>query len=134
MDDLSFWGVSEPGEPLSMAQEWDGDELIAAELMSEEHRTQDVPTHTALFTRTFPTYTETMWVHAYVNARVIVVTYPGLTIRGDNRPMPGVIREIPVGWRDMASAETFRSKFERVVESLARGGWSRKPHGVGQEA
>lgn len=135
MDDLSFWGVSEPGEPLSMAQEWDGDELIAAELMSEEHRTQDIPAHTALFTRTYPAYTETMWVHAYPGARVIVVSYPSVAMRDVGRvtAMPGVIRTIPVGWRDMASAETFRSKFERVVESLARGGWVSKPHTVGQE-
>lgn len=103
--------------------------------MDEDHRTQDVPTHTALFTRTYPTYTETMWVHAYANARVIVVTYPGILMRDEpGKTMPGVIRELPVGWRDMASAETFRKRFEHTVDSLTREGWQRKPHGVGQEA
>jgi hypothetical protein len=96
--------------------------------LDDDHRTQDVPTHTALFTRTFPTYTETMWVHAYANARVIVVSYPGVAIPGD-RPMPSLIRTIPVGWRDMASAQTFRAKFELTVRSLAdTGGWARKSH------
>lgn len=103
--------------------------------LDEDHRTQDIPAHTALFTRTYPAYTETMWVHAYPGARVIVVSYPSVAMRDVGRvtAMPGVIRTIPVSWRDMASAGTFRSKFECVVESLTRGGWVSKPHTVGQE-
>jgi hypothetical protein len=99
---------------------------------AQDHKSQDVPTLTALFTRTFPTYTETMWVHGYVGARVIVVSHPGIAMPGDHRPMPGLIRSIPVGWRDMASAEAFRAKFELTVRSLAdTGGWVRKSHAAG---
>jgi hypothetical protein len=94
--------------------------------IEHDHQVRDTPTHTALFTRTYPTYTETMWVHAYANAKLVVISYPASQM--SRRVAPGVIRTIPVGWRDMASAETFRARFERTIESLASGGWVRKSH------
>jgi hypothetical protein len=40
--------------------------------------------------------------------------------------MLGVVRDIPVGWRDLASAETFRTRFESVVGSYLAEGWTFK--------
>jgi hypothetical protein len=85
-----------------------------------EHRIQDTPA----FNRTFPTYTESMWIHGYPGIRSIVITHPA------TGGMPGCVRTVPVGWRDMATAETFRSRFEATVALYASEGWSRKPHTV----
>lgn len=95
----------------------------------KDHRVRNVPTLTVLFTRGFPTYTETMWVHGYASAKTIVVSYVSVQTT-DGKRIPGLIRSIPIGWRDLASADTFRACFEREVESLARDGWVRKPHTV----
>lgn len=126
MDDLSFWGVEGSDEPMSMADEWDGSEAVAAQLMMEEHRTQHAPAHTAVFIRTFPAYTETMVIRGFPNAKLIVVSHPAVA------GLPGCVRELPVGWRDMASAETFRAKFESVVGTFSGNGWRRVRHGAEQ--
>lgn len=83
-----------------------------------------VPALTVLFHRTFPTYTETMWVHGYPAIRSITITHLAV---GD---LPGCVRTIPVGWRDMASADTFRARFEQIVQLYAGEGWKRKDHVV----
>lgn len=94
-----------------------------------EHRQQDQPTHTVLMHRTFPTYTEAMWINAYGAVRLIVVTcLPALTV--DGRTLRGVVREIPVGYRDMATAEAFRARFEKVVDCYLGMGWQRKEHEI----
>lgn len=102
----------------------DGSPSVGADMLAEEHRVEDVPALTALFHRSFPTYTEVMWIHGYPSIRSIVVAHPAAGGQA------GCIRTIPVGWRDMLSAETFRAKFERVVAQVATHGWERKSHAV----
>lgn len=111
---------------------WDEveDEVAVNELV-KDHRKLDVPALVALFTRGFPTYTERMWVHGYINAGCIVVSYLSVQT-SEGRRIPGLIRSIPVGWRDLASAEAFRSRFELTVHRLAdpEHGWRRREHDV----
>lgn len=127
MDDLSFWGAEgDAGAPMSMADEWAGAEDIAAEVMSGEHLIKHVPAHVALFVRTFPTYTETMLIQGFPAAKLITVSHPAVA------DIPGCVRELPVGWRDMATAETFRARFEQVVGVHADFGWRRVRHGAEQ--
>jgi hypothetical protein len=95
-----------------------------------EHLTQDVPTETTLLHRTFPTYREIMWIRGYPRAKAIVITVPAIRLAADTT-MPGVIRNIPVGWRDLASAETFRARFDAVVTSYVAQEWQVKDASVG---
>lgn len=125
MDDLEFWGTAGEGGPVSMQDEWEGAEELAGELMEMEHLTQDVPAVTALLHRAFPTYREVMWIRGYPNAKTIVITVPAIQLAADTT-MPGVIRNVPVGWRDLASAETFRARFEAVVASYVAQEWQVK--------
>lgn len=105
------------------------DEMFGAfgnepEDIEAEHRIRDTPAHTVLFNRTFPTYTESMWIQGYPSIRCIVVTHPAVG------SLPGLVCTVPVAARDMATAETFRAKFERIVDLYAGYGWVRKPHTV----
>lgn len=88
--------------------------------LDEEHFIRDTPAHTALFHRTFPTYTESMWINAFPSIRCIVVTHPAVD------GLPGVVRTLSVAGRAMASAEAFRIRFEQVIDSYVGQGWVRK--------
>jgi hypothetical protein len=96
------------------------DERDEADLMELE-----IPAATVLMHRTFPTYTESMWINGYPKIRTIVVTCPAVHIN-PSVSLPGVVRELPVGWRDMATAETFLTRFYGVVGSYEDQGWKRK--------
>lgn len=71
--------------------------------------------------RQFPTYRETMWISGYPQVRMISIACPAI----DGDRIPGVVRSIPVGWRDMANAETFRARFEKTVSDYIGAGWWR---------
>lgn len=72
----------------------------------------------------FPSYTEHLWVQGYPAVRMIVLTFPRV-VMGNGQTLPGCVRELPVGWRDMSSAETFSSKLHAYVEQYEREGWKR---------
>jgi hypothetical protein len=93
-----------------------------------------VPAFTALLTRVIAgrsgEYTETMWVHGYPSAKMVTVTHMPIVIHGQ-QVAPGVVTSIPVGWRVMATAETFRTRCESILGTHARvGGWVRRPHTI----
>lgn len=117
MGDLDFWETPER-RPLGM-DEWAGNEDIAAEVLAGEHLAKHGPAHVATFVRTFPTYVETMLIQGFPAVRLIIVSHPAVA------GLPGCVRELPVGWRDMASEETFRARFDQVVGSFATEGWRR---------
>lgn len=81
-----------------------------------------MPAFTVLMHRTFPTYTESVWINAYPRIRSIVITHP--CVAG----LPGLVKELPVGWRDMASPDALRSRFDKTVRSYTDMGWQIKPH------
>jgi hypothetical protein len=97
---------------------WDGFD----EQVDEDHQRLDQPGIMATLRRTFPTYTEIMEARGYPGAKMIVLTFPPVVLAADST-MPGVIRELPLGWRDMASAETFRARFDRTLDGYRAEGW-----------
>lgn len=82
------------------------------------------PALTATLYRTWPTHTETMWAHGYPHIRLIVLTFPAVRLGGTE--LSGVVRELPVGWRDMATPETFRTRFEKYVQDYVEMDWVRQ--------
>lgn len=94
-----------------------------------EHQAQNRPAYTALLHRTFPTYTEVMWIHLYPQVKRIFVTYPSVAIPG-GRDLPGFVQEISVAPRDMRSPERLRDRFETSVDSYLGMGWTRKEHEI----
>lgn len=96
-------------------------------LFELEHAAQNEPAVTVLLHRTgiYERGTEVMWIIGYPAIREIVVTCPEVII-GPGATVPGVVRTIPVGWRDMASAESFRTKAMSVVASYQAQGWEIK--------
>lgn len=99
------------------------DSLFAAGL-DTEHEIVDTPALTALMHRTSGGFglTEVMWVHGYPRIRSIIVTVMPLH-SAEGWEMPGVVRELPVGFRDMASAEAFAAAFDKVIESYQAYDW-----------
>lgn len=125
MDDLEFWGTDGEGGGLSMRDEWQGDEELAAQLMHEEHAMQDVPAVTVLLHRVGLGCTEVLWINGYPRIKRIVIT--ALPVRIDTgHCSPGTVRTVPVRWQDMASADTFRDRVERHAQSYIDMGWVRK--------
>jgi hypothetical protein len=121
MTDEEYWELTY-GELFGWTeQDIDG----AGDAAADDHRRHDQPAHVALLHRSFPTYTEAMWIRGFVGGRVITVTVP--PVRLASHEMPGVIQPIRMGRRDMASAEKFRSRFERTVDLYVEQGWVRKP-------
>jgi hypothetical protein len=116
---MDFWEA--PGRRPLGDDEWAGCEDVAAEVMAKEHLAKHGAAHAVTFTRTFPTYTETMLIQGFPAAKLITVTHPPVPSAG----LAGCVRDLPVGWRDMASAETFRARFDQVVGSFATQGWRR---------
>lgn len=105
----------------------DYDDESPRELAEEIAQIGGLPAFTALFHRTFPTYTEAMWINGYPNIRAVVVTHPQVPMPGGM--LPGAIFTVPVGVRAMASADAFRIAYERVVTAhTAQGNWIRKSH------
>lgn len=82
-----------------------------------------LPAFTALLIRK-GMVVETLWVHGYPGVRQVLVTMPR------TRELPGLVRELPVGWRDMRDAEAFRAFCERIVHSYLSLGWERREAGV----
>lgn len=118
-------------EFLSLADEdWDGpDGRSVAWEIEDDHRLQDVPTHTALLHRQQGTYVEALWMRAYANAKTIVATFPAIT-NPAGITLPGVVVSIPIGIADMQSANLFRTRFGQAVATYVRQGWVRKSHSV----
>lgn len=98
-----------------------------------DHERVDTPAETALLHRTFPTYTEVLWASGYPRMKTIVITCPVVRLN-ETTTMPGVVRQIPVGWRDMASAEAFREKFQRTLAYYIEQGWVPKDVTVRDES
>lgn len=113
---MNLWDdlTENPDDPWALAE--------AGWRMGIEHREQNAPAETVLLHRAHETYTESMWVQGYPALRMIVITHP----RVGN--LPGIVRTLPVGWRDMASAEAFRARFFATVEQYSGFGWVRKDH------
>jgi hypothetical protein len=105
------------GEDLfPMAAQWRDERDIEqfGELFAQEYGISYTPTHEAKLVRGG----ERMYVSAYGNlSRVYIVA-------ARNKSGAGAIREIPVGWRDMESARTFRLYFEACVKSYRMMGWT----------
>lgn len=104
------------------------------DMLDDEHASKDTPAEVALLHRGFPTYTESMWIVGYPAVRMITISCPEVRVPSSAMAVeyifPGVVRELPVGWRDMHSAETFRAKFAQVVASYEGMGWVRKDPSV----
>jgi hypothetical protein len=122
MDDREFWGIDPPDDgQMSLRDEWEGSEDIAGQLMAEEHLTQDVPAQSAVLHRGGPDgFRDTMQINGYPRVRNIFVTCP------PGNGLPGFLGNMPVGWRDLSTPETFRRKFERAVASYEKQGWVRE--------
>lgn len=102
-----------------------GEEMAAG--LDVEHEVVDSPAYSVLLHRHLTlgehTYIETAWVQGYPRIRAIVVTIPRIELRTGGE-MPGVVREIPVGFRDMASPEKFATNFATIVDSYQINGWT----------
>jgi hypothetical protein len=96
-----------------------GDEIDA------DHRAGDQPTHTVLLHRTFETYTESMWIHAYASVGMVIMSAPAIRT-GTGIELPGTVADIRAGWRDTATAEKFRAFFEARVADYLATGWKRQ--------
>ena len=92
-----------------------------------EHSVQDLPLHRANLHRRVVSYTETMYVSAFPAARVVIVAALPVRMR-EGHEMPGAIRRLPLGWRDLRDAETVRSRFEQIVGNYLDMGWIRTEH------
>lgn len=97
----------------------------AADMMEREHLKRDVPSESVLLKRHLSSgYHEHLWIQGYPNLRMIVHTWPRV-VMGSGQTLPGCVRELPVGWRDMATAETFSAKLHGYVAQYEREGWRR---------
>jgi hypothetical protein len=114
-------------EYLTMAYEemFAGFSASAAGDLDEEHRRQDAPAYAVLLRRKYATYEEFTWIRVFPAAKTIIVTQPEVTMR-PGHTMPGAVRNLPLGWRDLASANALRSRFEQVVSSYVTHGWVRQ--------
>lgn len=92
------------------------------EQVDEDHERLDQPSVTVTLTRAFPTYTEEMTARGYPGAKLIVLSFPPVSVL-NGVAAPGVIRELPVGWQDMASDDTFLGRFHQVLNSYREQGW-----------
>lgn len=108
-------------------EEWDpaeGSNMLAeAKTWEDEHRV--MPSESVMLTRTHATYTEYLTVSGYPGLRMIVVTIPEVMAPDMGSALPGVIRELPVGWRDMATEDTFRERLTGIVATYEGCGWRR---------
>lgn len=99
----------------------------------QEFKLMALPSFTALLTRridgTTGGYTEGMWVHGYPSIRSIVITHPRVRLACGTE-YPGVVRTIPLGWKAMRGADTFRAACEDVAAAYESNGWLRKPHTI----
>jgi hypothetical protein len=106
------------------------DELAPqAHEIDSDHRIGDTPSDTALLHRKAGGYREVMWINGYPAVRYIIVTTPEVVI-APGVTMPGVVREIPIGYRDVATRDAFKARFEKVVGSYLAMGWERKTTAV----
>lgn len=106
MDDRDFWGL--------------------VDLLHDDAEDVGTPTETVLMHRALTANcTDVLWIHGYPAVRWIVVTVMPARVN-EHTTVSGVVREIPVGFRDMASPETFRAAVMRIVASYAEQGWVRK--------
>jgi len=100
----------------SLAYRWRDERDIEqfGELFEQEYAVRYAPTHEAKLTRGGCR----MYISAYGNlSRVFIVA-------ARDEQGAGAIREIPVGWRDMESARTFRLYFEACVRSYLMMAWT----------
>ncbi len=99
----------------SLAHRWRDERDVEqfGELFAQEHEARYTPTHEAMLTRGG----ERTYVSAYGSLSRVYI------IAARNQDGIGAIREIPVGWRDMESARTFRLYFEACVKSYRMMAW-----------
>lgn len=101
------------------------------ESIAREFKLVILPGFTALLTRriggTTGGYTEGMWVHGYPSIRSIVITHPRVRLVCGTE-FPGVVRTIPVGWKAMRDAASFRTVCEAATSAYEGNGWTRRPH------
>lgn len=90
--------------------------------LDTEHEIVDAPACSAKMRRTCFGGVEELWVNGYPRAQLIVVTVLPAALR-DGGEMVGVVRDIPVGWRQLASPEAFRAMFDSVVRSYEHEAW-----------
>lgn len=104
---------------------WDGsgDEFPdLAPVITADHEKYDRPLACERLRRVTNGFAERMWISGYPAQSLIVVTCPAVR---DHRgyEMPGAVRTLPVGYRDLASEAAFLHRFERVVDSYEDHGW-----------
>jgi hypothetical protein len=104
-----------------------GESAFAA--IGDEIEQHSFPTEVALLHRT-SNPREIVWVHGYPASKVIIFTFPRVQL-DPGAEMVGCVREVPVGWRDLASPAAFRAAFERHITGMAVIGWTRKSTDVG---
>lgn len=127
-----FWGAEREGDPMSLRDEWENGEELAAELMSVEHDADDRPDEVALMHRPMQHYDEILWLRGYRAARVVVCSFPAreALIFGELAELPGVVTSTPVGTADAETPERFHKRFDRIVRSYEKTDWVRKDHTV----
>ena len=99
-----------------------------ADSVDADHERLDTPAVVALMHRQLADYTEVMWARGYPGAKMITITV--LPVLHGEHDIPGVVQVLPVGWRDLASAETFKARFYRALASYESRGWVRKDASV----
>lgn len=120
MSDPDFWGTS--------GYEDDGEDVLVPGfdvVIEIDHQLDDTPAVTIQLCRHTAGYGERMTISGYPRISAVFVTCPAAWSVINQAHMPGVVRELPVGWRDMADDETFRACVERAAESYELHGWVR---------
>jgi hypothetical protein len=120
-DEMCRRFAEQDGYTGSLAEEWAGEEELelAGEVAADEFRIRYTPTHEAWIERG----DDRMYVAAYANLARVVIVAPRRTMALGTEA--GCIREIPVGWRDMANAEALLAYFNACVRSYEMMGWRR---------
>jgi hypothetical protein len=130
VDNLEFWGSEGEYRPSTLADQWTANEDIAAEVMAADHLRLDDPGPAVLMHRQgefgHVTRTESLWVNGYPAARLITVTVLPIPLP-DGGEVRGVVKEIPVGWRDMGSPDAFRERLDAIVRTYRAEGWQPVP-------
>lgn len=109
--------------------EYDDSREVCADVeIEEDHFHLDHPVFTALLERD----AERLIINGYPNVRLIVCTFPAVPL-ADKAEMIGVVREVPVGYRDMASTEHFAARCRREVAVYANAGWTADPWDLPQD-
>jgi hypothetical protein len=98
--------------------------------MAADHLRQDEPGPAVLMHRQGKfgdvTRTESLWINGYPAARLITVTALPIPLP-DGGEVRGVVKEIPVGWRDLDSPDAFRERLDAIARAYLAEGWQLAP-------